>query len=163
MVKRSYRQIIFFSLIFLIYFLSVKAGEYWIANSENLNKDLSCIVVGLGYTTIIVGLYFLAKLDPSSEGFWDITPAATCKGGSYMWQGDSPSAKVCQELASTSDGRAMIGSYNCPKGQIGVPHIPFEYTPLSDDNWQDQRVMDIPGEPLKDNPSMTSLRSQMQN
>ena len=143
MVKRSTRQIIFFCLIFLIYFLSVKGGQYWVSHAEKLDGDLAFIVVGLGYTAIIVSLYFFAKLDPSSEGFWDITPAATCKGGSYMWQGDSPSAKTCQDLSKTETGKAQIGSYNCPKGQIGVPRVPFQYTPLSDDNWQDQREMDV--------------------
>jgi hypothetical protein len=61
-----------------------------------------------------------------------------------MWQGDSQSAKTCRDLSNTEAGRAEIGSYNCPKGQIGVPRVPFRYTPLSDDNWQDQREMDVP-------------------
>lgn len=139
----------------------MKSGQYWLSTCSMLNNDLAFIVVGLAYTCIIVGLYYLAKLDPSSEGFWDISPPSTCKGGSYMWQGNSPSAKICQDLANTPDGRAQIGSYNCPKGQIGVPRVPFEYTPLTDDNWQDQRTVDQPIKPLQDNPSMTGLTSQL--
>jgi hypothetical protein len=156
------RQIIFFILIFLMFFLFVKIGQFWLSQGS-MNADLAFTIVGLAYTCVMVALYYLAKLNSYSEGFWDITPAALCKGGAYMHQGDSETAKMCQEMAKSVDGRAAISSYNCPTGFTGVPRVPFEYSPLSDDNWQDERIMDIPKPDIVDVPSMQSLTAQMQN
>lgn len=163
MVKRSSRQVIFFVLVFLMFFLAVKIGQLWLARLSNLNHDIIFIIIGLAYTCSIIGFYYLAKINTSSEGFWEVSPAARCKGNWYMHQGDSESAKMCQEMAETPEGRAEISSYNCPTGYIGVPKVPFVYTPLSDDNWQDERIMEEPKPTLKDVPSMKSLTAQIQN
>jgi hypothetical protein len=163
MLKRSSRQAIFFVLIFLMFLLFVKLGQFWMVQGSGVSINVATMIVGAGFTCIIVALYYLARLNSSSEGFWDITPAALCKGGAYMYQGDSQTAKMCQEMAKSVDGRAAISSYNCPTGYVGVPRVPFEYTPLSDDNWQDERTMDMPRPEIQDVPSMQSLTAQMQN
>ena len=56
----------------------------------------------------------LDKKDKNSEKFWDVSAAARCKGGKYMWQGSSPDAVRCRQLAESPQGRTMISSYNCP-------------------------------------------------
>ena len=62
--------------------------------------------------------------------------AALCRGGRYMYQGNSPVAKMCQKLASTQEGQDMINQYNCPRGFIGLPKVNFEYTSNSNSCWQ---------------------------
>jgi hypothetical protein len=164
MIKHSSRQVIFFVLIFLIFFLSVKLGQFWVLNSNVLKSDLIFIIVAVGYTLTILFIYYLAKLNKSSETFWDISPAARCKGGPYMWQGDSQNAKLCREMAESPEGRAMISSYNCPTGQIGVPKVPFEYSVLSNDNWEDERIIKVDPYKLQDpGPTMQSDTAQIQN
>jgi hypothetical protein len=144
MVKHSSRQLIFFALIFLMFFLFLRLSKFWLARNSNLNEDIIDIFTSIGYTCIIVALYYLAKLNTdNSEKFWDVSPGARCKGGAYMWQGDSQEAKMCRALASTPEGRIDISAYNCPVGYNGIPKIPFEYTPLSNDNWQNERTMDM--------------------
>lgn len=161
-MKRSSRQLIFFILLFLIFFLTMKTGNMWSrsenAASENAaSEDTICIVVGMCFTVCIISIYYLAKLDKTHEKFWDVSPAARCKGGKYMWQGSSPEAVRCRALADTPQGREMISAYNCPKGFIGVPKAPFAYTALSDDNWQNNRTKDIQ---LSDTGSLATAESQ---
>jgi hypothetical protein len=55
-----------------------------------------------------------------------------CRGGPYMWQGDSPRAKYCRELASTPEGDAQINRYECGKGMVGMPGKGFKFRTISD-------------------------------
>jgi len=74
-----------------------------------------------------------------SEPFWDVTPAAKCKGGAYFWQGDSPNSQMCRALANTPEGELEISGYNCAKGEIGQPGAGFVYTHQSGDNWTNEQ------------------------
>lgn len=104
-----------------------------------LNRNTGLMITGIIFTLIVIGFYSVAKLQCSAEGFWDISPFAKCKGTNYMWQGDSDEAKYCRELADTTEGRIGISSYNCPKGYNGQPNLPFQYTPISNDEWNNER------------------------
>ena len=143
MRKKSMRESIFFMLVFLLFFLGVKLFEFWRNKNTGVNGDILLIIIGVIYTMLIVSIFFVSKIE-NSEGFWDITPPATCAGGPYFWQGDDENSRKCRELASTEEGRIAISSYNCPTGLVGRPGLPFYYTPISDDNWENERCMDIP-------------------
>lgn len=149
MVKRSVRELIFFVLIFLIYFLSVRLMHFW-RSKTGLDPNISIITMGILYTLIIVAIWYIAKLSDNSEGFWDISAGATCKGGAYFWQGNSEEAKQCRAMAETPEGRCEISSYNCPTGYTGTPKLPFVYSPLSDGDWKSERCEDRPPCPCKD-------------
>lgn len=142
-MKRTLREAVFFVLVFLLFFLATKLSGYWM-HKTHMSSDLSFIATGALYTLCLVAIYYLAKLQTEKEGFWDVSSAALCKGGPYMWQGDSPEAKMCREMASTPEGRVAISGYNCPTGYIGSPGLPFIYTPLSNDSWQSERCEDLP-------------------
>lgn len=142
MVKKTVRELIFFILLFLLFFLVKKLADFWI--SKGTPADYTYIGAGLLYTLVMVGIFFLAKLQTSKENFWDVSEFAQCKGGPYMWQGDSEQATMCRKLAETPEGRCGIASYNCPTGTIGTPSLPFIYTPLSGDDWSNERCEDKP-------------------
>ena len=149
MVKQSSRQIIFFLIFFLLIFLGVKAMKFWAMKMPDYNTDLITIIVGIIVTLFMVILYKVGKICPNSsgasEGFWDVSLAAKCKGGPFFWEGgDSELSEECRKMAETSEGRCALSSYNCPKGFIGTPKTPFLYTPLSDDNWNNERCDDTP-------------------
>ncbi len=137
-MKRTVRESVFFILIFLLFFLAVKLARFWI-QKMNMNANTAYIIVGLTFTLVMVAVYYLAKLQSSAEGFWDVSDASRCKGGLYMFQGNSPEAKMCREMASTESGKIAISGYNCPTGFIGSPGLPFAYSPLSNDKWQSER------------------------
>lgn len=72
-----------------------------------------------------------------------VSDEARCKGGEYMWQGDSATAARCRELASTGVGRCAIGKFNCPNSFIGRPQKLFEYTSQSNDQWKNTQCQEI--------------------
>lgn len=147
MIKRSVREILFFVLMGLLFYLFVKLANLWKDKAQvgKLAEDGIYFVVGVVFSLLMAGIFLFSNLDRSSENFWDVSPAAQCKGGNwYNWQGDSDEAKMCRDLASSDEGRCAIASYSCPTGFIGTPKIPYYYSPLSDDNWQNQRCMNMP-------------------
>lgn len=68
-----------------------------------------------------------------------VSVEAQCKGGSYMWQGDSVIARKCRALASTKEGQCAIGRYNCPSEFQGKPQKYFEYTAQTNDQWKNEQ------------------------
>lgn len=162
-MKRSRREVLFFILVFLLFFIVSKACCRHIQTNLNINRNISFLVFGAIYTVVIIFCYWVAQLFCSnSEGFWDVSPFAKCKGTQYMWQGDSAEAKLCREMADTTEGRIGISSYNCPKGYNGQPSLPFYYTPLSDDNYENERCENKPQCPGKD-VGLCSMEAQVQN
>jgi len=144
MVKKSVREAIFFLLVYLLFFLGAKVIEYW-SKQGKMRADFIYIIVGVIYTLVILGVFYLAKLqDGTKENFWDVSPGAKCRGGLFFAQGDSEEATQCRELASTPEGRCEIASYTCPTGFIGTPNLPFIYTPVSGDDWTNERCEDKP-------------------
>ena len=158
MVKRSVREVIYFILIFLVFFLAVKLAQFWIEKSA-MNSDVAYIIVGLLYTLVMTALFFLAKLQ-TKEGFWDVSDPAKCKGGPYFWQGDSQTSQMCREMSKTLEGRVAMSGYNCPSGYVGQPGLPFYYSPLSNDHWQNESCEDRPVCPDVD-VGMCSLQKQI--
>lgn len=143
MMKKSTREVFFFVLVLLMFFVVVRLYEFWMLHTQ-LNKEVMLALVSLLFTGIIVAVFFLAKLQSNTENFWDVSEYAKCKGGPYFWQGDSEQAKKCRALAETPEGRCGLASYNCPTGFVGTPNLPFEYTPISGDDWSNERCDDKP-------------------
>lgn len=150
MISRNTKQVIFLFMIFFLFFLSVKLINFWLEKGRDINPNIVYIIMGVIFTLIVSSLYYLSKLNCSSEGFWDVSKYALCKGGEYMWQGDSDVSKMCRELAKTPEGRCGISGQNCPTGYNGVPMLQFVYTPVSDDNWKNERCEDKKQCPCED-------------
>ncbi len=145
-MERQKREIIFFILIFLVFYLAVKFSDYFMKKS-GLSGDVGLLVVGLIYTLAIVALYHLSRLK-TQENFWDVSLPAQCKGGPWFYQGDSELSKRCRALAETPEGRIQMSGYNCGVGYKGQPGMPFIFSSLSDDNWRNERCQDRPNCPL---------------
>jgi hypothetical protein len=145
MTKRSVKETLFFILVFLLFYLTVQMANYWVKKGRRMSYNAGYIVAGVVYAAVIAGIFFLAKLNcNTNEGFWDIDPYAKCKGGPYNWQSDDPDSKFCRDAFKTSQGREGIASYNCAPSMIGTPSRPFEYTPISNDRWKNERCQDEP-------------------
>lgn len=138
--KSTIREVIFFVLTFLLFYLGCKFVMYWMSQKK-INHDVAALTVGAIITGTLVGIYYLAKMNQHSDGYraFEISPGAMCRGGPYMWQGDSPRAKMCQQLASTPEGKCEISKFNCPTGYEGMPKVPFEFTSNSDSCWSGVR------------------------
>lgn len=133
MVKKSVRETLYFIVMALLFYIAAQIVKA-------LSSKMSIAVVAALYTVVMAGIFFFGKVNSNKENFWDISPAAKCKGGNwYNWQGDDPTSKMCRQLANTKEGQDAIASYSCPSGYEGIPKIPFQYTPLSNDNWKNER------------------------
>lgn len=159
MVNQKTRVGIFFVLSFLLFFLGCQLVHFYMKKEPRIKPEYVYIAVGIGFTGVLIALYYLGNVNGTSENFWDVSKYALCKGGAYMYQGDSETAQMCQALAETPEGRCGISSYNCPVGFNGQPNLPFYYTPLSNDDWEDERTLDIPTCKCKD-AGLTSFIAQ---
>ena len=145
MIDKSTRESCFFLIMFLMFFLFSKANGYLIETGKvKIPKEGLIIILALIFTVLMIIIYRIARISPSKEGFWDVSEFAKCKGGPYFWQGNSEQSKICRALADTSEGRCGLASYNCPTGFVGTPSLPFVYTPLSGDNFEDERCDNKP-------------------
>lgn len=137
-MKDSTRKILFILMIFLTYILSLYLRDYLSTMNNNIDSHMLNFIMGLLFTLIIVVIFFMGKTNCDKEGFWEISKGAQCKGGEYLYQGDSPRARMCRELESTPQGRCEISSYNCPTGFVGQPKNPLYFSQLTDDDWNNQ-------------------------
>jgi hypothetical protein len=148
MVKMNKEALFIVFAIVLFYIVTYMARVC--VHNMYYNPEACYILSALIYVFILMAVCKASGLKNTSEGFWDVSDYAQCKGGPYFWQGDSPVAKRCRELANTPEGRCGISSYNCPTGYVGTPKLPFYYTPLSDDQWKNEQCEDKPTCPCQD-------------
>ena len=81
---------------------------------------------------------------------FEVTPGKLCRGGPYMWQGNSKKAKMCRRMAESKEGKKQINRYQCPSGFSGMPLNNWSYTPVSGPGWQNQRCEDSKNQQLCD-------------
>jgi len=136
--KTVAREVIFFVLIFLLFYLGCKAVSFWRSN-KIVNFDVATLIVGAVITLIVIAIFYLAKMNQeSNDGYkpFEISPGALCRGGPYMWQGDSERAKMCRKLAASPAGRCELSRFNCPNGYNGMPSVPLDFTSNSNSCWK---------------------------
>jgi hypothetical protein len=108
-----------------------------------MNIDILSFITGLIFTGIIVTIYYLAGISKLKDNFaFEVTPAKMCRGGAYMFQGDSKKAKFCQDFVETPEGKKDMCRYQCsgPPGLYnGYPGKKFEYTSQSDAHWNNEQ------------------------
>lgn len=71
---------------------------------------------------------------------WAITIQKMFRGP-YMSQGNTQRGRVCREFARTQEGRNEIGRYECEVGYNGMPGKRFEFTPISNSKYKNERCM----------------------
>lgn len=133
--KTIFKEVIFFVLVFASFYIGCRITKVW------RTSDVSILIVGTVVTGLLATIYYLAKINQHTDNYraFEISPGAMCRGGSYMWQGDSARAKMCQQMNSTPEGKCAISRFNCPTGYNGMPRIPFDFTSNSDSTWSGVR------------------------
>lgn len=129
------KEVVFFLMMFFLFFLMTKFAHY-MNKKVNMNNNLQLVLVSLLYTLLVASVYYLASINSVIDNYrmLEISPAAKCSLGPGFV--DEKTAKECQKLAQTPEGRAELASYSCPRGQYGRDYAPFEYTNLSNNCWQ---------------------------
>lgn len=156
-------QIGFFLLAFALYLAFVYFTRSSVCSFNTSNSSKAVVVfVAIIYTLALFGYKEIFKpfnTEPyqydrpcgKASAPWGITPAKLCAGGQYMWQGNSPRAKMCREMTSTQKGRDEISRYECGAGYIGMPGGNFRFTPVSNVYWKNARCDGSPSYNVEDN------------
>jgi len=135
--KTTVREVIFFVVVFLLFYLGCKLVMLWQTKS-GMGEDVISLIIGAVITLALVSIFYIAKMNQHSDNYraFEISPGAMCRGGPYMWQGDSARSKMCQELAKTPEGKCEISKFNCPDEYNGMPAVPFNFTSNSNSSWE---------------------------
>jgi hypothetical protein len=144
-MSSSTNKIILFAMlgIFYVIFFVATASVYLGTFPLSLKKGAILFTAAAVFSLFFVG--FLKLMDFKPEGFeYCPSPGAKlCRGGPYMWQGDSEIAKYCRDLATTEEGKTEIDSYECGTGFNGMPGCGFKDTPMSNNCWQNEMCNDL--------------------
>ena len=114
--------------IFISFFLALSVYK-----NIPYKTDYHPVLIAALFTFIIYCLDYCFTEVKDNFNF-EVTPEKLCQGGPYMYSSNPEKLKYCQSLSPDSYFR-----YNCPCGFSGRPAV-FQYTPLSDDKWQNTIV-----------------------
>lgn len=159
----SVNEVIFFILLGVFYIIFFLATNYFYIGS-NTKKTTMLIISAIVFSLFFVGYSQITGVC-KNEGFQSENSknsknrrncgscglggsqmsscpspgAKLCRGGPYMWNGDSERSKFCRNLASTEQGNQEIQSFECGAGYTGMPGGGFRFTPISGDDWCNKR------------------------
>jgi len=131
------KEICFFCLIFLIMGATVFGFR---------NKSSSVVLLYMTCFLLTLGLLFTYKFakiaNCQSDGFhFQVSLEKMCRGYPYMQSSNPELLKKCGELLSSPEGKKIA---SCDGMYVGKPYS-FEYTPESNDNWENERCKQNPG------------------
>ena len=136
-------RVLFFVMLGVVFAIFFLATRYFYSSTDSttsFKRGGIVIMASIIFSLFFVGYVELTGLIKKDVSNFCPSPGPKlCRGGPYMWQGDSERAKYCRKLAATPEGEAQIKRYECGKGMIGMPGCGFKYTPMSDDCWRNQR------------------------
>lgn len=128
------KEMLFFLLILILIIVSNRAVSTF--TPKTVDKDLMTVIGAFITTMILIVIYKSISLCDSCDTFtlskgFTVTPEKLCEGGEYM---RTSAPKEIQEMCAKYGNKSCI---DCSPGFHGQP-VHFEYTPMSDDNWQNQ-------------------------
>jgi hypothetical protein len=127
-MNESQKEIIFYVIIFLLFYVLSKSSGY-VGTYFKLNNDVSLLLFSLVFTGVV---FLLKNLGNKDNFYFELTPEKHCEGGSYLYSSDPVKKKFCSQF-SKSD----IANYSCCNGFHGAP-VHWERTSMSDDKWNNK-------------------------
>lgn len=85
-------------------------------------------------------IYYRRK---NTENFhFEVTPAKMCDGGWYMWTSNPAKMKYCSSLTPEERTKYTCSEKSQLQGLYYGRPVFFEYTPMSDNNWENPILQD---------------------
>lgn len=69
MTKTTTRQVIFFVLVFLLFYLSYRSSHFLAHKYPNFDGDVVILITGAVFTLVIAGIFYLAKMSQNVDGY----------------------------------------------------------------------------------------------
>jgi hypothetical protein len=130
----SVNEICFFCLIFVITTIALIGFNQTFAKFKNLSPIVSSYIVSFLITIVLLSVYKLTNIKhKEKEGFhFELSKSKKCQGYPYMQSSNPELLKECAQELSTEKCR-------CNAGFIGNNLNRFEYTPISNQYWENER------------------------
>ena len=132
-MKFSNKEVLFLIVLILL-FLTL--------NMTNLHKNKVCssMINTLIFSVLLIVLYSRLRNSNKDNFHFEVSGPKRCQGGPYMISSAPKELQdYCYNLWSTPEGRREYAMMNCTApGFVGRP-VHFDYTPESDDKWQNKR------------------------
>ena len=130
----SVKEICFFSLIFVITTTALVGSNQMFVKFKSVSPIVSSYIVSFLITIVLLSVYKLANIQhQEKEGFrFELSKSKKCQGYPYMHSSNPELLKECAQELSTEEGRcnARCNGHN-------LNH--FEYTPESNQYWENER------------------------
>jgi len=122
--------VLVFSLVLLHGLISLKLGTQQKWN----NTHVSMLMALISSITILMITH---KNNENTENFtFEVSKPLLCRGYPHLTASNKELHQYCKDM-----GQEEREKYVCGNGYKGVP-INFEYTPLSNGNWTNERTID---------------------
>jgi len=131
------KEVLYFSLVFVLIALTCLCTN---TIKDAAQRKLLLFPFSLLVAIVLAIVYYTTKVyesacNKSSDSFhFEVTKAKQCQGGPYMHQ-SGETHEMCKEFMSTQEGQDQYCMYNCGLHGFNGRPVHFEYTPLSDSNW----------------------------
>lgn len=129
---------IILGIIFIVFFYATGFFYMQVRSGSSFKKNVIIFIAAIIFSLFFIGYSEITGLFKEGFEVSQSPGAKLCRGGPYMWQGDSEIAKYCRSLAATPEGKAEIDSYECGKGYNGMPGNGFKDTPMSNSCWKNE-------------------------
>lgn len=130
----SIKEILFFSLIFILLLLSS------ISYTPDYKKLSLITIINIFQIIFLIFIYKISIISTQKDTFdFSVTPAKLCEGGPYMISSAPQQIKdYCYNLWKTPEGMHEYNASNCQPGFSGSP-LCFHYTPETNKEWKNER------------------------
>jgi len=121
--------------LFAIIFVSLFLLQYMHTRPQwKLDLILSIILLGC-----VIGYYYGVKVCSGESFHFEVTPQKQCHGGPYMYSSAPEEVKnYCNNLLSSQEGVDQYNMYNCNGLYAGRPLNFPDFTPPSNDMWENE-------------------------
>ena len=130
----SINEICFFSLIFVIITIALIGFNQTVVKFKSVSPIVSSYIVSFLITIVLLSVYKLTNIQhKEKEGFrFELSKSKKCQGYPYMHSSNPELLKECTQELSTEEGRcnARCNGHNLNN---------FEYTPESNQYWENER------------------------
>lgn len=105
----SNKQIIFFILVFILFFLFAKCSH--ICSSKlSLIPDVSLLLGALVFTVLLALLYNVTNVAECKDGFqFEVSPVKKCCGGPYMYSSNPELQEFCDKVTPEQKSQMCCG------------------------------------------------------
>ena len=122
---------------FLVFYIVAELLVISLQQNKDINIHLLIGSLGILFVVILMTANKLVKPD-TKDNYQDFEPSlrSVCKGGKYMWQGDTPLDRACRAMYDNPALEKTIRNPDTTYMRGAKPYADFEFDPIINDNFE---------------------------